>query len=87
MKSPLETSEGEHLAIPIDRGIDTSQFESQAPDQIGREFRPDTLDLDQLVEVLRRLLGEDPADNPTPPSVRADLRLVPTRGTHVVGLQ
>lgn len=75
------------MAIPIDRGIEDSQFESPVADQIVREFRPDALDLDQLAEILRRLLAEDPGDNPLPSSVRANLRLVPSRATHVVGPQ
>jgi len=78
MKSPLETSEGEHLAIPMTAGRHMSRV--PGVHHIVREFRPDDLDLDDLTEVFRRLLSDDSNPESQPLlTTRADLRLVPSK--------
>lgn len=58
--------EGEHVAIPI--------LQPGVPNQIVREFRPEPLDLDQLADLLRRLLAEDPGGSESTSVAPADLR-------------
>ena len=54
--------------------------DSQPPLQVSRTFDPAAIDLDDLAEAVRQLLGTD-AENPRDP----DLLLKRRRATHVMG--
>ena len=53
--------------------------------EVARQFAPEQIDLDQLAEAIRSLLGEPNEPRPQAPAApNPDLLLVRRRGSHVV---